>query len=162
MERYHIRRKDRIIEDQEEMDRILNDTLYFTLAMCSGGEPYLVVLNHSYDPETRRLYFHSAPDGKKNDILAANDRVWGIAFEDLGYTDGKCIHAYRSVMFSGKAVYLETFEEKAEALKILIRRLEQDPAPMEERTIKPERLAITGVGYVQIEEMCGKEVLGSC
>ena len=162
MERYHIRRKDRVIEDKAELDRILCDTLYVTVAMCTDGEPYLVVLNHGYDPESKRLYFHCAPEGKKNDILAANPRVWGIAFEDLGYTDGKCIHEYRSVMFSGTAVFLEDFEEKADALRVLIRQLETNPAPMEARTLIPERLAVTGVGYIQIDEMCGKEVRGSC
>ena len=159
MERYHLRRTDRAIEDPAQMERILSRARYVTLAICGDGEPYLFVVNHGYDAAGRRIYFHCSPEGKKVDILRGNPRAWGIAVEDLGYVDGECEHKYRSVMFGGRVGFLESSEDKATALEVMIRQQESDPEPVMRRTLKPERLAVTSVGYVAVEEMSGKEAL---
>jgi hypothetical protein len=127
--------------------------------MCRGDEPYLVVVNHGYDPRRRCLYFHCAADGRKVDVLRANPRVWGIAVEDLGYLDGECDHAFRSVMFGGRVTFLETEAEKREALEVMIRQLEREPGPVEARTLKPARLASVTVGRVDLEVVTGKQAL---
>ena len=72
-----IRRKEKTIEDAAELRAILREAKHVTLAMCRDGEPYLVTVNHGFDPERRCLYFHCAREGKKVDILRANPRVWG-------------------------------------------------------------------------------------
>jgi hypothetical protein len=75
--RYHVRRGDKEIRDEETMRKALKSTSYVTLAMCRDGEPYLVSLSHCFDEAGNCLYFHCAPEGKKLDFLRANPRVWG-------------------------------------------------------------------------------------
>ena len=65
-EPYHLRRTEREITDKKEIDRIINDQLFMTLAMCRDGLPYLVTLNYGYDPQASCLYFHCARAGKKS------------------------------------------------------------------------------------------------
>ena len=75
--KYHIRRKDKEITEQDQMKKILKTTNYVTLAMVKDGEPYLVSLSHAYDEAEHSIYFHSASEGKKLDYLRANPNVWG-------------------------------------------------------------------------------------
>jgi nitroimidazol reductase NimA-like FMN-containing flavoprotein (pyridoxamine 5'-phosphate oxidase superfamily) len=160
METYHLRRQDKALDDDEALFRILSSQRYVTIAMCRGGEPYLVNLNHGFDRDKRRIYFHCAPEGKKIDFLRSNPKVWGQVVEDLGYIDGECDHAYRSVMFSGRVGFLETIEDKRTALEIMIRQQESRPEPVIERTLESKKLAATCVGFIDIEEISGKESTG--
>lgn len=156
---YHPRRHDKAFADQVELDAVLARTRWVTLAMCRGDEPYLVVVNHGHDPARRCLYFHCAADGRKMEVLRANPRVWGIAVEDLGYLDGECDHAFRSVMFGGRVRFLESEAEKREALEVMIRQLEPEPGPVMARTLTPARLASVTVGRVDLDVMSGKQAL---
>ncbi len=156
--RYHLRRKDKEITDEATMKRILKSTQYVTIAMSKDDQPYLVSLSHGYDEERNCIYFHCAKEGKKIDYLRANSKVWGQAVVDRGYSEGECNHLYASVMFSGKATFLEDREEKFDALAIMTRQLDSDP----ERLIanrKPESLEDTAVGRIDIEYMTGKKSL---
>lgn len=156
---YHLRRHDKALEDRAELDATLARTRWVTLAMCRDDDPYLVVVNHGYDPSRRCLYFHCAADGRKMEVLRANPRVWGIAVQDLGYLDGECDHAFRSVMFGGRVTFLDTDAEKREALEVMIRQLESRPGPVMARTLTPARLASVTVGRVDLEVMTGKQAL---
>jgi uncharacterized protein len=60
---YHVRRTDRQIEDEATLEGILLQGKYATLALCRGGEPYVVTLSYGYDRDTKALYFHCARDG---------------------------------------------------------------------------------------------------
>lgn len=157
--RYHMRRHDK--EDQETglMDEVLTSRRYVTVAMCRGGEPYLVALTHGYDPEQRCLYFHCADAGKKIDFLKANPCVWGQCLDDRGYLDGQCDHAFVCVHFGGKVRFVEDREEKLRAVELLVRRHESDPAGVTQRNLKPERIDGVTICRIDIEEMTCKKSL---
>jgi hypothetical protein len=157
VEPYHLRRKEKALDDPEAMRRVLRAVKHVTLALCRDGEPYLVTMNHGYDEAEGCLYFHCAPSGKKLDFLRANPRVWGQALEDLGYLDGECDHAYRTVQFSGAAEFIEDYEQKRRALEVMIDQLEPDPGPVKERTLEPPRVRGVGILRVRILSMSGKE-----
>ena len=157
--KYHLRRQDKALENEAAIDEILLTQRFVTVAMCSGGEPYLVTLTHGYDPAQSCIFFHCAGEGKKIDILKTNPKVWGVAVEDLGYLDGKCDHAYRSVMFSGRVTFLKTGDDKRKALEVMIRRQESDPESVLERLISPGRLDEVCIGRIDIEQVCGKQSL---
>ena len=59
--------------------------------------------------------------------------MWGQVIENRGYVTGKCDHAYRSVHFAGQVDFLEDDEEKRAALTLMIRQMEPDPGPLEQR-----------------------------
>ena len=152
---FHVRRKDREITDRDVLKQVLRSTKYVTVALCMDNEPYLVSLSHGYDEATNCLYFHCADEGKKLVYMKANSRVWGQAVLDFGVTD-ECDYAYTSVHFRGKASMIEDLREKQHAIEVLVRQLSENP---EEKLakIKPEKLARTAMGRIDIEYMSGKQ-----
>ena len=153
---FHMRRKDKQITDMEKMKGILESTKFVTIAMCMDSSPYLVTLSHGFDRKRNCIYFHCAKEGKKIEFLKANNKVWGQALNDLGYVSGKCNHLFETVQFSGTVTFLETLEEKREAIRCLIKHLEKNPEQAIAK-IKDERLADTMFGRIDIEFMTGKQ-----
>ena len=76
------------------------------------NEPYLAALSHGYDEEKNCLYFHCAKEGKKVEILHANNRVWGQALVDRGYVQGACGHLYATTQFKGRVTFVDDIVEK--------------------------------------------------
>ena len=128
-----IRRKDKAITDIHEMRQILRAARYVTLAMCLNDEPYLVSLSHGYDEERNCIYFHCAKEGKKIDILKANNLVWGQAIVDHGYVQGACDHLYATTQFRGRVTFVEDIEEKGHALRVMIQSLDDKPEEIIEK-----------------------------
>jgi uncharacterized protein len=159
MERYHLRRADKALEDYAELKGILRAQKFVTLALCREDEPYLVTMNHGYDEAGGCLYFHCAAEGKKLDILRANPRVWGQALEDLGYREGQCDHGYRTVQFEGLAEFVTDLDEKRHALEVMIDQLEPDPGPVKARTLEPARVKAVGILRVRLTAMTGKQAI---
>jgi len=152
---FHVRRKDREITDKTEMLQVLKATKYVTLAFCMDNEPYLVSLSHGYDEAKNCIYFHCASEGKKLVYGKANSKVWGQSVLDYGVTE-ECDYAYTSVQFSGNLMLIKNLAEKQHAMEVLVRQVSLNP---EEKLakIKPEKLANTTMGRVDITYMSGKK-----
>jgi hypothetical protein len=118
-----MRRSDREVTDQKEIDAILAEARVCRVALSDGNGPYIVPVCFGYEPG--RLYFHSARDGKKIDMIRADPR---ICFEaDLS---GELIRGerpcswgirYRSVIGFGTATILTDPEEKKHGLTCILR-----------------------------------------
>ena len=152
---FHVRRKDREITDPHELKYILKSTKYVTVAMCMDNEPYLVSLSHGYDETQNCLYFHCAGEGKKLVYLKSNNKVWGQAVLDYGVTDN-CDYAYSSVHFSGTICMIDDLSEKKNAIEVMVKQLTPNPE-VKLSGIKPEKLASTAIGRININYMTGKK-----
>jgi nitroimidazol reductase NimA-like FMN-containing flavoprotein (pyridoxamine 5'-phosphate oxidase superfamily) len=152
---FHVRRKDREITDQAEMRQILKATKYVTVALCMDNQPYLISLNHGYDEQKNCLYFHCAPEGKKLIYAKANSQVWGQAVLDFGVTD-ECDYAYTSVQFAGTWSLIEDLAEKQHGMEVLVRQVSLNPEEKLSK-IKPEKLAKTTMGKIEIKYLSGKK-----
>jgi nitroimidazol reductase NimA-like FMN-containing flavoprotein (pyridoxamine 5'-phosphate oxidase superfamily) len=152
---FHVRRKDREITDSDALKQVLKSTKYVTIALCMDNEPYLVSLSHGYDEPRNCLYFHCADEGKKLVYLKANSKVWGQAVQDYGVTD-ECDYAYTSVHFKGTVSLIEDLREKQHAMEVMVRQLSENP---EEKLakIRPEKLAKTTMGRIDVSYMTGKK-----
>ena len=152
-----IRRKEKEIENKDEMISIIESVQYITVAMSLNNEPYLVTLSHGYDRENNCIYFHCAQDGKKVDILRENNVVWGQALEDYGYVDGSCDHLYATTQFKGRVSFIEDSKEKRHALSIMIDQLESDPTKVIEPQMTEKSIKSVNIGRIDIEYMSGKK-----
>jgi len=152
---FHVRRKDREITDSDALKKVLKSTKYMTIALCMDNEPYLVSLSHGYDEAQNCIYFHCASEGKKLVIIRANNKVWGQAAQDYGVTD-ECDYAYASVHFKGKISLIDGLSEKRHAMEVLVRQLSANPEAKLAK-IKPEKLAKTTMGRIDIDYMTGKK-----
>ena len=148
-----MRRKDKEITDIKSIEEIISRAEVFRLALSLDDSPYVVPLCFGYRANT--IYFHSAREGKKIDILKNNNKVcfeFDIDYELIESEDScKWGMRYRSVVGFGKVVVIENMKEKQEALAII----------MENYTDKtflfPERMVqATLVAKIDIEQMSGK------
>jgi nitroimidazol reductase NimA-like FMN-containing flavoprotein (pyridoxamine 5'-phosphate oxidase superfamily) len=118
-------------------------------------EPYLVSLSHGYDEAANCLYFHCADEGKKLVYIKANSKVWGQAVLDYGVTD-ECDYAYTCVHFKGEIFLIHDLDEKRHAIEVMVRQLSENPEEKMAK-IKPEKLAKTAMGRINISYMTGKK-----
>lgn len=151
-------RKDREITDQNLIDLIIQSSDVCRLGMYDGDYPYIVVMNYGYKPGTPAfLYFHSAPKGKKIDIIRKNNKV---CFEfDIDHeliTEGlPCDFSmqYKSVVGYGKIYIVEDEEEKRSGLDIIMKHYTKEKHfKYNETTLKR-----TTVLKIQIESVTGKQ-----
>ena len=156
MEKYHMRRTERVMGAQE-IQEVIDGQQVMTLAMCKDGEPYLSSVNYGYDKDSQCFYFHCAKEGKKIDFLKANPTVYGQVLEDIGYIQGQCDHTYRTVQFEGVADFIEDLDEKKKILALMINQLERDPNPVKERLILDKKVLNVGIGRVKVESFSGKK-----
>ena len=149
-----MRRKDKEISEFEQIEVILKRERVCRIALSENNIPYLVPLSYGYANKT--LYFHSAPEGKKIEILRANPKLcfeiesnlevvpnplpckWGMKFE--------------TVIGDGSAEFIEDLSAKLEALKIIMNQYGSTYSD----NIKTEILQNTTVFKVEIQSMSGK------
>jgi nitroimidazol reductase NimA-like FMN-containing flavoprotein (pyridoxamine 5'-phosphate oxidase superfamily) len=77
--------------------------------------------------------------------------------QDYGVTD-ECDYAYTCVHFKGTVTLIDDLREKQHAIEVMVRQLSEKP---EEKLakIKPEKLAKTTMGRIDIKYMTGKQHL---
>jgi hypothetical protein len=148
-----MRRNEREIKDRKDIDEIINRCRVCRLAICDEGQPYIVPLNFGYDG--RFLYFHTAPEGKKIDIIKRNNRV-GFEFDilhDIVTAEQACKWGakYESVMGSGTAEIVDDLKTKKEALEWIMRQYGNGVWDFKEEILKK-----TVVLRVRILEITGK------
>lgn len=123
-----MRRKDREVTDIDKIFEIIGNCPVIHIAMTDNGKPYVVALNFGYERQGDDLilYFHSAYEGRKIDILKRNPEVY-FQMECFGRLIAKTAenpctygYSYDSVMGSGRIEFIETEEEKIHGLNCLI------------------------------------------
>jgi nitroimidazol reductase NimA-like FMN-containing flavoprotein (pyridoxamine 5'-phosphate oxidase superfamily) len=148
-----MRRHDKEITDRNVIDSIINESIFCRLALLEDDRPYIVPLSFGYDGNA--LYFHSALEGKKIDILRKNSMV---CFEcdidgDPIQLDQGCNWSvrYKSVIGYGRASILEDADSKLRALDIIMRHYSGESFEYPEEKVKK-----TAVIRVDIETVTGK------
>jgi len=127
-----MRRKDREIADFNEILAILDKCDVCRLAMIDDGVPYIVPLNFGYTQENRviTLYFHSANEGRKIDILKTNPAVCVEmdCAHQLISGNKACDYTmdFESLIGSGTVEFIETGDEKILALTQIMRKYSKE------------------------------------
>jgi len=155
--RYHMHKQDQLIEEPSALEEVLREGRYMTLALCRENEPYVLTLSYGYDAEQRALYFHTAPEGLKLAFIAENTAVCGTVIEDRGYQEGRCNHAYRSVVVWGEIREVTEPEEKRRGMLLMVDQLEADPSVIRRRLERRnEAYDKVTVLRLDIREMSGR------
>lgn len=117
-----MRRKDREIKDKAEIERIIQNALVCRVALSDGDSPYVFPVCFGFKDGT--IYFHSAQEGKKIEILKKNNKVCFEMDIDTKLIEGEkgCEWGirYSSVIGFGTASFVEDIEEKKKALHVLL------------------------------------------
>ena len=149
-----MRRKEKEITDIKEIEFIIQQSQVCRLALADEGLPYIVPLCFGY--KNKMLYFHSAKEGQKIDILRRNHQVCFEFDIDARVRSGKTACAwgmgYKSVIGYGTASLVEDPEEKQKALDIIMRQYSEG-----EFEYSAKNLAEMLVIKVVISAMTGKK-----
>ena len=118
-----MRRNDKEITDKQEIENILRTGIFCSIAFSDGEEPYLVTVNYGYRDGC--IYFHSAKEGRKMDLIRNHPRVCFqvVVDEELVTGVNACrdfTMKYRSVTGYGRALELVNKHEKSKALNVLM------------------------------------------
>jgi len=150
-------KKKRVITKESEKEEIISKSECCYVAMVDeNNQPYVVPFNFGYKDKT--IFLHSAPTGKKIDILRKNNQVC-IVFSinhHLSFQSEKmaCSYSmsYKSVICYGKVEFIDDYNKKVEAMNII----------MQHYTGKDFEYSIPSINGVLIykvivDEMTGKE-----
>ena len=152
-----MRQKNREITELNEIVEVMRSCDVCRLALNDDGYPYIVPLNFGLEviDGTIKLYFHSALEGYKLDLIKKDNRA---SFEmdckhQLQYFEekGYCTMAYESVVGRGRIRILDE-EEKMDALKKIMRQYHKD----KEAYFNPAAISRTLVYVLTVEKITGK------
>ncbi len=148
-------RKEKEIKDREEIESIIRKASICRLGLSFNDMPYVVPLNFGY--EDNCLYFHSAKEGKKMDILKKNPK---ICFEfdidtQIVEDENPCRWSmrFKSVIGIGKAQIIHDLLAKKEALNIIMGHY----AGFKTFEFDDEKIDSVAIIKVDIKKMSGKK-----
>ncbi|QTF10670.1 pyridoxamine 5'-phosphate oxidase family protein [Brenneria izadpanahii] len=119
-----MRREDREITDPAEIEQIIQASKVMYLALSCDDLPFLVPVFYAWDGHA--LYFHSAKNGTKIDIMKKNSKVCFAISVDHGVIEDELAcnfeARHRTVIGFGETVFIEDEQEKIAALDRIVAR----------------------------------------
>ncbi len=150
-----MRKSNQKITDKDTIESILKKSLICRIAMIDGNMPYLLPFNYGYYENC--IYIHSAPSGKKIDVLGTNPEVCFEIEEqaEILRDEKPCSWStlYRSVIGHGNVEIVSDDRKKEQGLRIIMKHNgATEPFTFEENNIK--QMVIL---KLKIEDITGKQ-----
>jgi nitroimidazol reductase NimA-like FMN-containing flavoprotein (pyridoxamine 5'-phosphate oxidase superfamily) len=155
-----MRRKDKEITNVNDKIAIIEKCKFCRLGLCENNLPYVIPLNYGYHYENEQLtlYFHSAVEGKKIDIIKNNNNA---CFEidcdtELIEREKFCNYSYafQSIIGFGEIIFLETNAEKSIGLSHIMQHQTEKKMMCD---FSEEELYKISVFKMVVEEFTGKQ-----
>ena len=153
-----MRRNKKEIKDPEIIKELLDTAPVGRLGtLDSDGYPMIKPLNFVY--ADGKIYFHTALSGEKIDDIKRNNHVVFEVDQPIAYVKSDrnpCTakYLYRSVIIKGRATLIEDRTQRISALKRLMEKYQPDGGYED---FPAEKLALTGIVRIDIDEMTGKQ-----
>lgn len=111
------------ISDPAIIEQMLSTATICRIGMIDNRKPYIIPLNYGYSDGY--LYIHSAPEGKKIEILKENNQIC-FEIESTATTipheiPCKWSEKYRSIIGYGTVEFINDFKSKNDALGIIMK-----------------------------------------
>ena len=123
-----MRRKEKQMP-KDEVYKYLKKCAVVRIALFDDEYPYIVPMNYGFENVNGKdiLYMHCANEGKKIDLLKANQKAGFEMDLDYGITDAEtaseCTTKYASLIGTGLVETVNSYTDKAHALSILMKEL---------------------------------------
>ena len=150
-----MRRDDKEIKSKKDIEWILQKAEILRISFSEDNQPYLVPMNFAYHDNC--IYLHSAPEGRKIDILKNNDRVcFEVDIQTQIVKDSQPCNwsmRYFSVIGFGIAHFVDEIEDKKDALDTLMKRYSS------QSSFEYSEADLEGVAVIKIEidQLTGKK-----
>ena len=143
--------------DREECLSVLKEAKRGVLSVIGDdGWPYGLPINHYYDEETGKLYFHSGKTGHKIDALRACEKASFCVMDEGKRLEGEWWLTFRSVVVFGRVSFVEDYGEAIDVSRKLSYRFTDDAAYIEREIIQSGPAVL--VFSLTPEHMTGKLV----
>ena len=144
-----MRRIDKEISDIDIIEQIFGEADYCVIALSDNNNPYMVPMNFGF--KDNKLYLHSSLEGRKIEILKANNKVsFGVQIKtELVKNENACdwgMH-YMSVIGEGCAYFIEEHSKKVEALNIIMSKYSDNGS----NTFEYKETTLKKVSLIKIE-----------
>lgn len=150
-----MRKANQEITDKSVLEEILLSSKICRLGMIDNGLPYILPLNFGYHENC--IYIHSAPAGKKIDLLRENPLVCFEAEQHIEIIEDeiacKWSTLYRSLVGYGTVEIVTGFAEKKRGLEIIMTQYGYK-GKME---FEPKEVEFIVILKLKIESMTGKQ-----
>lgn len=150
-----MRRKEKCVTDSKILHSVIQKAQVCRLGLVDGLTPYIIPLSFGFDGT--HLYFHSAKEGRKIDILDKNNRACVEFEQDVALIRGTnaCDYGFRylTVICHGTADVVRNAEEKCYGLNQIMKHYEPE---WSFRQFTKQELSTIRVFKIIIEEMIGK------
>ncbi|MBE9517954.1 MAG: pyridoxamine 5'-phosphate oxidase family protein [Bacteroidetes bacterium] len=117
-----MRKSKQEIKNDKVLEEILGNAIICRMAMMDGDRPYIIPFNYGYSDGC--LFIHSAPEGKKIDLLKQNPEVCFEVEDKMEITKGEraCDWStrYRSVVGYGEVEILSDEASKQQGLEVIM------------------------------------------
>jgi len=148
-----VRKTEREILDRSVIDDIIRKCQICRIGLSDENRPYIVPVNFGYDGTS--IYFHSAREGRKLDILKRNPVVC-VQFDvdtELVTKDTACgcTMKYRSVIAFGTASIVEDRDGMIEAYGILMGHYMSGPFSYNDKALSDSLIVV-----VRLDKVTGK------
>ena len=143
--------------DEEECIELLKNTKRGVLSVLGDeGYPYGSPINHYYNEEDGKIYFHGGMNGHKVDAMKRCDKVSFCVMDDGARLNDDWFLTFRSVIVFGKMELIEDMETIREVSTKLSYKFTDDTGYIEDeiRRSGPRTLMYA----LNIENICGKVV----
>lgn len=148
-----MRRKDRQMPEEFALGVIAKCSFAQVAMTDEKGNPYCVPLSVAEDGGS--IYFHSAFEGTKTDILKRNPKVYVSCVGDVTSAADRFTTEFESAAFSGTACEVTDIQEKIKALRLICEKYTPDNMENFEDAIA-KSLDRTAVWKIRIENLTGK------
>ena len=155
-----MRRKDKEITDINDKMAIIAECKVCRLGLSENNYPYVLPLNYGYTYENEKLtlFFHSAKEGKKIEIIKNNNNACFEIDCDAKLIEGEkpcdCGYAFKSIIGFGKIFFPETDNEKINGLNNLMK---HQTGKDTEYNFSEDQLNNVCVFKLTVEEFTGKQ-----
>jgi nitroimidazol reductase NimA-like FMN-containing flavoprotein (pyridoxamine 5'-phosphate oxidase superfamily) len=154
-----MRRKEREITAIDEIEAIIGRCDVCRIAMTDENTPYIVTMNFGYTGGVqKKLFFHSAGEGRKIDIIRKNSNVCFEMDTDHDLTGGNeaCDFSmkYSSVVGWGNIFIISDDEERREGMNSIMKHYTNRTEFM----YKQDVFSRTTILKLEIKTMTGKKV----
>lgn len=151
-----MRAKDKAL-GHEECIQLLKEMPRGVLSLVGDeGYPYGVPMDHWYNPEDGKLYFHGGKRGHKIDAIRSCDRACFCVLDEGVREEGDWALTIRSVIVFGRIQIVEDKEKAVEITRKLSYKYTSDTAFIEKEVLESSRNLL--VFALEPQHISGKTV----
>ena len=138
-----MRRKKQQLEESECVEILKNEKRGVLSVIGDDGYPYGIPMDHYYNEENGKIYFHCALEGHKMDAVKACDKVSYCVFDEGYRNEGEWALNIKSVIVFGRVRVLDDHEQGLRMAELLAEKFTDDRAYIdhEVRAIQRPRMS---------------------